>query len=104
MRAQELLCRTKGKFRKTTDSVHGEWRYPNLIKHVSVTDLNQVWLADLTFVAVQSGFVYLACVLEAHSRRCLGWALSRESDIALTLSALDMALQRRPPPPGLDPP
>lgn len=66
-----------------------------------MTDLNQVWLADITFVAVSRGFVYLACVLEAHSRRCLGWALSKEIDTALTLNALDMALQRRPPPPGL---
>lgn len=99
-REESLLCRLQGRFVITTGSRHGCPTYPNLPRDVATTGLNEAWVADLTYIRLPTAFVYLACVLDAHSRRCVGWHLSRESDTALTLAALDHALARRQPPVG----
>ena len=75
MRASDLLCRLRRKWVKTTDSKHPFARYPNLIKGIAVNRLNQVWLADITYIRIRSGFVYLAAILDAYSRRVIGCLL-----------------------------
>lgn len=101
MRESDLLCRVKRKWVKTTDSSHGFPRYPNLIKGMVISRLNQVWLADITYIRIQRGFVYLAAVLDAYSRRVIGYAVSTALDTALTMQALKMAIARRQPHPGI---
>lgn len=101
MRAGGLLCRPKRRFQATTDSTHSERRFSNLLATVVPTQPNQVWQVDLTYVRVQRGFVYLACVLDSFTREIVGWALSRCIDAALALTALNNALAARCPAPGL---
>jgi putative transposase len=96
MREEALLCRLKRQWTPTTDARHAQRRYPNLLKEQTVTALNQAWLADITYIRLPEGFVYLASVLDAYSRRCVGWALSREMTTALPLAALEQALAQRP--------
>ena len=100
MREESLLCQLQRRFVATTDSRHGYATYPNLLRDVVLTGLNQAWVADITYIRLPTTFVYLACVLDAYSRRCVGWCLSRQIDTALTLAALDHALARRQPPVG----
>jgi transposase InsO family protein len=85
----------------TTDSAHGYQTYPNLLAEAKLTGLDQAWVGDLTYIRLPTTFVYLACVLDAFSRRCIGWKLSRQIDTRLTLAALEMALATRQPAPGL---
>jgi len=101
MRQESLLCQLQRRFVVTTDSRHGCRVYPNLLHETVLTGLNQAWVADLTYIRLPTAFVYLACVLDAYSRRCIGWQLSREIDTTLTLAALDHALAQRCPLPGL---
>ncbi len=101
MRAESLLCQLKRGFVVTTDSSHALRRYPNRIATVLVERSNQVWQADITYIRLPTTFVYLACVLDSYSRRCVGWALSRTIDTDLTLAALEQALTTRQPAPGL---
>ncbi len=101
MRQESLLCQLQRRFVVTTDSRHGGRVYPNLLHETVLTGLNQAWVADLTYIRLPTAFVYLACVLDAYSRRCIGWQLSREIDTTLTLAALDHALAQRCPLPGL---
>ncbi len=101
MRESDLLCRVKRRWTNTTDSKHGFPRYPNLIKEVDVGQLNQVWLADITYIRIRTGFVYLAAVLDAFSRRVIGYAISTSLDASLTLEALHMAIAGRRPGPGV---
>ncbi|HET8908480.1 MAG TPA: IS3 family transposase, partial [Ktedonobacterales bacterium] len=101
MRQESLLCQLKRQFGATTDSAPGYPTYPNRVADLEVTAPNQVWVADITYVRLPQTFVYLACVLDAFSRRCLGWRLSRQIDTQLTLDALEMALTQRQPAPGL---
>ena len=101
LREDNLLCLRRRKFVVTTDSEHGLKVYPNLAKNLVVTDLNQLWVADITYIRLQEEFVYLAVILDAFSRRVIGWALDRTLEGKLTLSALHMALIRRPVRPGL---
>jgi len=68
MRESHLLCRVKRKYVKTTDSKHGFPRYLNLIKKMLISHLNQVWLTDITYIRIRTGFVYLAAILDAYSR------------------------------------
>ncbi len=75
--------------------------YPNLLAAVALSAPNQAWVADITYVRLPTRFGYLACVLDAYSRRCVGWKLSRQIDTQLTLDALEMALIQRRPAPGL---
>jgi len=101
MRESDLLCRAKRKRVKTTDSRHHFPRYPNLIKGMIINRLNQVWLADITYIRIRTGFVYLAAVLDACSRRVIGYAISTRLDTALTLQALRMAIAERQPVAGI---
>jgi putative transposase len=97
MRESDLLCRVKRKRAKTTNSRHRFPRYPNLIKGLAIRCLNQVWLSDITYIRIRTGFVYLAAILDAYSRKVIGYAVSTTLDTALTLQALKMAIaQRRP--------
>jgi putative transposase len=100
MRAEALLCQLKRRFVATTDSRHGRSVYPNLIRDLRVSRLDQVWVADITYIRLPTTFAYLACILDAFSRRCIGWCLSRTIDTRLTLAALEMALASRQPEPG----
>lgn len=101
MRESDLLCRVKRKWVKTTDSRHRFPRYPNLIKEMVFSRLNQVWLADITYIRIRTGFVYLAAILDAYSRRVISYAVSAMIDTALTLKALRMAMAERQPGPGV---
>jgi len=101
MRADNLLCLRRRKFILTTDSKHGLPIYPNLAKDLVLTGVNQLWVADITYIRLQVEFVYLAVLLDAFSRRCVGWALQRSLEAALVLEGLRMALRRRRPAPGL---
>jgi putative transposase len=101
MREESLLCQLKRRWVTTTDSAHGLATFPNLLRQVAVARLNQVWVADITYIRLPHGFVYLAAILDAHSRKAIGWALSRWIDTNLTLQALDAALAARSPLPGL---
>src|SRR5207247_8952342 len=80
---------------------HGLPVYPNLLPGLKVDGINQLWIADITYIRLQGEFVYLAVVIDAHSRRVIGWELSRRIDAALTINALRMALQARDVTPGL---
>lgn len=100
MRATNLLCQTKRRFVRTTDSQHDLPLYPNLTKELELTQINQLWVADITYLHVREGFAYLAVLLDAFSRRCVGWALSLHIDSELTVAALRTALAARRPPPG----
>lgn len=101
MRQESLLCQLKQAFVVTTDSDHACRTYPNLLTQTEVAQLDHVWVADITYVKLPTRFVYLACILDAYSRRCIGWCLSRSIDTQLTLAALEMALRIRRPGPGL---
>jgi len=101
MRSDNLLCVRRRKFLFTTDSRHGLPIYPNLIEGLVVTSIDQLWVADITYIRLQWEFVYLAVLLDAFSRRCLGWALQRSLEAVLALEALRMALGHRKPKTGL---
>src|SRR5690242_3043580 len=100
MRQESLLCHLQRHFVVTTNSAHGYRTYPNLLAQARLSAVAQAWVADITYVRLPTTFVYLACVLDACSRRCVGWHLSRQIDTRLTLAALQMALETRQPPPG----
>ena len=85
----------------TTDSGHKHQVYPNLLKGRDVTGVNQVWVADITYIRIVTGFVYLAVTLDIFSRRVVGWALSKRIDHELTLAALKMAIASRKPSAGI---
>jgi|ADGO01.1.fsa_nt_gi Transposase and inactivated derivatives len=101
MRAESLLCQLQRSWTTTTDSRHGLHTYPNLLAGLVLEGPNQAWVADITYVRLPSCFIYLACVLDAWSRRCVGWQLSRTIDTQLTLNALNHAVTLRRPEPGL---
>lgn len=101
MREESLLCQLKQRFVPTTDSHHRYQVYPNLLATMELTAPNQAWVGDITYIRLPSCFVYLACLLDAYSRRCVGWKLSRLIDTNLALGALDMALATRSIQPGL---
>ncbi len=101
MRESDVLCRVKRRWVKTTDSRHGLRRYLNLVKGMTITRPNQVWLADITYIRIRSGFVYLAAILDAFTRKVIGYTISRSLDAAFTLEALRMAITARHPAPGL---
>jgi putative transposase len=101
MGEESLLCHLKRRFVPTTDSGH-DWRtYPNLVKGAAFGAPDRAWVADITSIRLPTGFIYLAAILDAYSRRCVGWALSRRIDTDLTLAALSMALVRRQPGAGV---
>lgn len=97
MREDNLLCLRKKRFVATTNSDHRLPIYPNLAAEMDITAPDQLWVSDLTYIRLGHGFIYLAVVLDACSRRCLGWALGRRLEAALATSALRMALTERKP-------
>lgn len=101
MRADNLLCLRKKAFVRTTDSDHELRIYPNLAREMKVTGLNQLWVADLTYIRLRFEFVYLAVILDAFSRRVIGWALGRTLEAKLALAALRMAIARGRVTPGV---
>jgi transposase InsO family protein len=95
LREDNLLCLRKRKFVVTTDSNHGRKIYPNLAGKMTLTGLDQLWVADITYVRLAEEFIFLAVILDAFSRRVIGWALDRTMEDDLTLAALRMALASR---------
>ena len=91
MHEESLLCQLKRHFVHTTDSQHPYQVYPNLVKGMTIEAPDVVWVADLTYIRLPSCFVYLAAVLDAYSRQCVGWKLSKRIDTQLTLGAEDAA-------------
>jgi transposase InsO family protein len=101
LRADNLLCLRQRAFVSTTDSNHKLTVYPNLARELVLSNINQLWVADITYIRLRRAFIYLAVLLDAYSRRCIGWALSRQIDTQLALAALRMALRTRIIQPGL---
>ena len=101
MREDNLLCLRRVQRVRTTDSRHGLTVYPNLVPELQLTGLNQLWVADITYIRLLREFVYLAVLLDGHSRRCIGWSLGRTLGTELTLGALRMALAKRDVGPAL---
>jgi putative transposase len=101
MREDNLLCVRKRKFVMTTDCNHGRKVYPNLARDMVLTGTDQLWRADITYVRLREEFVFVAVILDAYSRRVIGWALDRTMEDELVLSAVRMALSRRMVEPGL---
>jgi len=101
MREDNLLCVRKRKFVVTTDSNHDRKVYPNLAGDMVLTGIDQLWVADITYIRLGSEFVYLAVVIDAYSRRVIGWALERTVEDDLPLAALRQALELRQPAPGV---
>jgi len=101
MREDNLLCLRRRVFRITTDSRHHLPVYPNLAREMRPTAINQLWVADITYIRLRTEFVYLSVVLDAFSRRVIGWALGRTLEADLARAALRMALSERQPTPGL---
>jgi len=101
MRADNLLCIRRRAFVVTTDTRHNLPVYPNLARYLTAMAINQLWVADITYIRLRTEFVYLAVVLDAFSRRVIGWALGRTLEAELAVTALRMALIERQPAPGL---
>lgn len=101
MREDNLLCIRRRAFVATTDSHHNLPVYPNLARGLAPTATNQLWVADITYIRLRTEFVYLAVVLDAFSRRVIGWALGRTLEAELAVAGLRMALAERRPAPGL---
>ncbi|MBV8592938.1 MAG: IS3 family transposase [Caulobacteraceae bacterium] len=100
MRADNLLAlRAKPFAPRTTDSRHGFAIVPNLTRRLIPTGLDQIWVADITYIRLAEAFVYLAVILDAFSRKVIGWALADHLEASLAIEALDMALAARSPPP-----
>ena len=101
MREDNLLCLRKRRFVVTTDSAHPLPVYPNLAGEMVLTGIDQLWIADITYIRLEVEFVYLAVILDSFSRRVIGWALEETLEDELTIAALQMALKFRQPVPGL---
>lgn len=101
MREDNLLCLRRRKFVRTTDSAHPFPVYPNLAREMDVTQMDQLWVADITYIRLRAEFIYLAVILDACSRRVIGWALGRSLENDLALRALRHALEQRRPAAGL---
>jgi putative transposase len=101
MHEDNLIAVRRRKFVVTTESSDRFRVHPNLAESLEITDLNQLWVADLTYLRLEREFAYLAVVLDAYSRRVIGWALGRSLEVGLTLDALEQAITARQPQPGL---
>jgi putative transposase len=101
MREDNLLAVQPRTFRVTTDSTHDLEVFLNLARRMKMTGINQLWVADITYIRLQREFVYLAVILDAFSRKVVGWSLDRSLATRLTLAALEQAIATRQPPPGL---
>lgn len=100
MREHGLQPKRRRRFTVTTDSRHDGPIFPNLARDTVATGPNQLWAADITYVALPDRFVYVAVILDAWSRLIVGYAIGRAIDARLTLAALSTAIERRRPPPG----
>jgi putative transposase len=100
MREYELQPKRRRRFTATTDSDHSYPIFPNLANDMAIDGPNQLWVADITYIAIATGFVYLAAILDAWSRRVVGYALGRAIDARLALAALKAAIRARQPPRG----
>jgi putative transposase len=100
MREYELQPKRRRRFMATTDSDHSYPIFPNLAKDMAIDGPNQLWVADITYIAITTGFVYLAAILDAWSRRVVGYGIGRAIDARLTLAALKAAIRARQPPRG----
>ena len=100
MREHAMHPPCRRRFATTTDSDHDEPIFPDRSRDREIEGPNQLWVADLTYIAIFGGFVYLAAIMDAWSRRITGYALGRRIDARLTLAALTTAIENRNPPPG----
>jgi transposase InsO family protein len=101
MREDNLLAIQRRKYVITTDSEHDLEVYVNLGRRMKLTGANQLWIADLTYIRLKHEFVYLSVILDAWSRRVIGWALDRSLASRLAITALERAINERQPPPGV---
>jgi transposase InsO family protein len=101
MRRDNLLALRRRRFVVTTDSNHKFEVYLNLARRMKLTGIDQLWLADITYIRLRTEFVYLAVILDAFSRKGVGWALDRTLANRLTIAALERAIAQRQPRPGL---
>ncbi len=102
MKEKGLFARRRKRFRRTTDSNHSSPIAPNILERNFQTSApNQVWVTDLTYIRTDQGWLYLSAIIDLYSRAVVGWAMSGNIDTSLCLSALDMAVRRRRPRPGL---
>ena len=100
MREHALNPKQRRRFVATTDSNHSDPIFPDLANNMTLDGPNQLWVADITYVAIATGFVYLAAILDAWSRRVVGYAISRSIDARLVIAALKAAINARNPPRG----
>jgi|KBSMisStaDraftv2_1062788.scaffolds.fasta_scaffold172143_3 putative transposase len=101
MKDDSLLALRYRKFVPTTDSSHSHQVHLNLAKRMELTGIDQLWVADITYIRLRDEFVFLAVILDAYSRRVIGWALERTIQTRLTMAALHQAIASRRPPAGL---
>jgi putative transposase len=101
MREDNLLAAQPRVFVVTTDSDHELEVYLNLARRMELTGINQLWVADITYIRLKNEFVYLAVILDGYSRKVVGWALDRTLAARLASEALSQAITQRQPPPGL---
>ena len=101
MREDNLLCLRKRRFVLTTDSRHPYGVYPNLAQALKLTRIDQLWVADITYIRLREQFVYLAVILDAFSRKVLGWSLEETLEASLVVTALEQALAERAVAPGI---
>jgi len=101
MKKYGLFRKIKRRFVRTTDSNHPFRVYPNLLLDKIVTGINRVWVADITYIRIMTGFVFLAVIVDIFSRRVIGWAISKRLDHRLTVGALKVAIETRKPEAGL---
>ena len=101
MRKDNLLALQPKRFKVTTNSNHKLEIYLNLAARMKLTGIDQLWVADITYIRLKAEFVYLAVILDGFSRKVVGWALDRTLAIRLTVGALEQAIERRQPKPGL---
>ena len=100
MHEESLLCHLQRRWTPTTDSAHGWTVYPNRLQDACIDGLNQAWLADMTYIRLPTSFAYLAALLDAYSRKVVGWCLSRSLEAGVVLTALERALAERHPSAG----
>jgi putative transposase len=101
MRESDLLVQRRRRFVHTTDSNHSLPVFPNLLAEFKPTGLDQVWVSDITYIRIRTGFAFLATILDAFSRKVVGWALSRGITAEIVYAALESAWSSRRPAPGL---
>ena len=101
MRKDNLLAVNRRRFVVTTDSNHTVEVYLNLASRMRLTGIDQLWVADITYIRLKAEFVYLAVILDGFSRKVVGWALDRTLGNRLTITALELATAQRRPRPGL---